>query len=131
MLNTMLLVFNQSLKLFKLWFFSVWCTPEVAAGGRICWRKKWSALLTNGPSSSFSYINNSSIITTVTLVELPSLLQPLYEALHGKPLFWTCLRLLKWNRWLNFQLYIKICPSLLLWWGDQPFASSSITRKSS
>lgn len=61
---------NLLLILFNIGLFSVWCTPKVAAGGRICWRKKWISLLKNGTSSSFSHISNSSIIATVTLHEL-------------------------------------------------------------
>lgn len=60
-----------SLKFVKLWFISAWFTPKVAAGRRICWRKKRSTLFKNGTDSSFSNISDSSIIATVTLHELP------------------------------------------------------------
>ena len=71
----------KNLKFVKLWFISVWYTSKVAAGRRICWRKKWSTFLKNRPNSSISYIYNSSIIATVTLLELPCCFSPCMKKL--------------------------------------------------
>lgn len=128
MLHTMP-VFHISLKFVKLWFISVWYTPKVATGGRICWRKKCSTFVKNSSHSSFSYICNSSIIATMTLLELPCCFSLSWRFAGQASLFWTYLWFAKMTSGLNFQKYMKKWAEVCC--GNWPLASSSSTRKSS
>lgn len=120
-------MFHKSVNFVKLWFISVWYTPKVAAGGRICWRKKCSTFVKNSPHSSFSYIYNSSIIATMTLLELPCCFSLLMKICRASLSFGLIYDLPKWHLGWIFNNTLK---NVQVRCGNWPLASIGITKQS-